>query len=316
MTIMKKISNSFLLMSLLAIVFSCVDESLDPLQFANMQKGTLIALRGQALKSLYVNGEPIADIVPLIADGTEKFVYETEVLATDPSTVASVDIFVIKKTGTTTTRVPLKNIPASAFVKGAYPNPSATIELGISEVLTALGLTPTYPLSVADRNTLLNTYKFGIGIESDLNLTDGTKVLAADIVASGLFQSNQFYPAMILNWAITNYCEYTDDWAGTYTVIEIYSNGSSDPYELTLTPVGGFPHRFSTDNFWGSNMDAYLEFTPSTNPKNQIVLFPTQDNGDGEIKSTKGSYDECLKTFKIQTQYDGEDWRYEFKRNN
>lgn len=312
---MKKIFNGVILISLLAIGFSCEDTSLDPLQFSSMKKGTILALRGDALNNLYVKGLPVGEMFPRIINGTEKFKYETEILATDPSTIASVDLYVIKKTGATSERMALKNIPASAFTKGVYPNPSASVEIGISELLPKLGIPATYPLSAGDITTLLTTYKFGVTIESDINLTDGTKILAADIVASGLFQSNQFYPAMILTWAVTDYCPYTTDWTGVYTSTEVYSDGAYGPYDITLTAVGGFPNRFQMTNFWDSGITAYIEFTPSTNPNDQIVLFPDQsDGGSKTIKSTKGTYDECTKIFKIQTQYDGSDWRYEFKR--
>lgn len=312
---MKKIHNGILLLALVAIGFSCADPALDPLKFDEIKKGTILALRGAALTNVYVKGTPIAEIFPRIANGTEKFTFEAEILATDPATVASVDVFAIKKVGTATERKLLTNVPYSQFAKGAYPNPSATISVGISSVLSALGLTATYPLSTANINTLLSTYKFGIPIEVDMNLVDGTKVLAADIVAAGLFQSNQFYPAMKLTWTITDYCSYTPTWSGTYESLEVYSNGVYGPYDLVLTQDAGDPNRYNMTNFWDSGIAAYVVFTPSTNPSTQVVKFPDQTDGGGKsIKSTTGTYDECTKTFKIQTQYDGSDWRYEFKK--
>jgi hypothetical protein len=291
---MKKIINSLILISLFVIGFSCEDPELDPLQFANIQKGTIIALRGPALNSVYVAGKPIAEIFPRIATGTEKFKFEAEILAEDPSTVASVDIYVIKKPSLE--RVLLKNIPASSFAKGAYPNPSAAIELTIQEVFTKLGLPSTFPLDATTVNTLLTTYKFGIGVESDINLTDGSKVLAAEIVAAGLFQSNQFYPAMILTWAITDYCTYISNWDVTYNATELSEfTGSYGPYDAAFIADG--TNKFTTDNFYDSGWPLTMEFTPSTSVATQTVKASgtvTTGTGNVYVYSGTGVYNQCL----------------------
>ena len=49
---MKKIYSNTLLLALLAIGFSCADPDLDPLSIDKVQKGTILALRGQALKNI------------------------------------------------------------------------------------------------------------------------------------------------------------------------------------------------------------------------------------------------------------------------
>lgn len=312
---MKTIYKGLVTIALLTLGFSCADPDLDPMQIDNIKKGTILALRGAALDALYTKGKPIAELFPRIINGSEKFVYETEYLAEDPSTLASVDLYVMKSLGGGNfDRKLVKTVEGSAFTKGAYPNPSTTIEIGITEVLGALGLGTTYPLGNADVNTLLTTYKFGINLESDINLKDGSKVEAKDIVAAGLFQSNIFYPSMRLSWTVTDYCPYSGDWSGVFSATEVYSDGAYGPYDITLKPVAGSANTYSFDNFWDSGIDAYIVFTPSTNPNDAIVLFPSQDDGDGKtISSTSGSYNECTRTFKIQTQYAGYDWRYEFK---
>lgn len=294
---MKTIYKSLFLIALLAVGFSCTDESLDPLQFSSMKKGTIIALRGAALTSVYVQGKPIAEIFPRIATGTEKFVYEAEILASDPSTVASVDIYVIKRPSLE--RILLKNIPASAFAKDKYPNPSTTIELTVQEVFTKLGLSTTFPLDATTVNTLLTTYKFGINFESDLNLTDGTKVLASEIVAAGLFQSNQFYPAMILTWAVTDYCNYiANSWAGDFDATELSEiNGSYGPYTITLTQDGANPNKFTTDNFYDSGWPLTITFTPSTSvPTQTLTATGTVTTGSGNVYvyGGSGTYNQCL----------------------
>jgi hypothetical protein len=212
MTIMKKILNSFALISLLAVVFSCVDESLDPLQFNNVKKGTLLALRGTQLNNIYVKGIPGELFVPGELTGTEKFEFDGEYLSSDPESISSLDVYVLKKSGE---RVLVTNVPASDFKKTSdYPNPWVTVSIGISDILTKIGITPSYPLSAGSIDVLFTDYKFGISIETDLNLVDGTKVLAAELVASGLYQSNQFYPAQKLTYTVVKYCP--EDLDGTY----------------------------------------------------------------------------------------------------
>ncbi len=293
---MKKIINSLFLTSLLVIGFSCADPALDPLQFEKISNGTILALRGAAQNKVYVQGKPIAEIFPRIATGTEKFSYETEILAVDPSTVASVDIYVIKKPSRE--RVLLKNIPASAFAKGAYPRPSALIELTIVEVFTKLGLSTTFPLNAATVNTLLTTYKFGVGIESDINLTDGSKVLASDIVAAGLFQSNQFYPSMVLTWAVTDYCTYIANWGVAYNATELSEiSGAYGPYTAAFVADG--VNTYTTDNFYDSGWPMTITFTPSTSVATQVVKIKAGSvtTGSGNVYTyggTEGTYNQCL----------------------
>jgi hypothetical protein len=292
---MKTIYKSILILLLVAIGFSCADESLDPLQFEKMKKGTIIALRGDALTSVYVLGKPISEIFPRIATGTEKFVFEAEILADDPSTVASVDLFVIKRPSLE--RVAVKNIPASAFSIGKYPRPSTTIEVTIQEALSKLGLPTTFPMSASTINTLLTTYKFGVGIECDLNLTDGSKVLASEIVAAGLFQSNQFYPAMVLNWAVTDYCTYIDNWAATYAATESSEIfGGYGPYDVALTKTG--TNTYASDNFYDSGWPLTLKFSPSTSVATQTVVAEkgtvTTGSGNVYVYQGSGTYNQCL----------------------
>lgn len=137
-------------------------------------------------------------------------------MAENPKSLQSVDFFVLKKVGTTTTRELIKNVPFSSFVNdGKYKNPWVTVTLTLTEVLTKLGLPTTFQLDNTTINTLLTTYKFGVAIEADLNLVDGSKALAANVVAAGLFQSDQFYPAQKLVYAVTDFCSYAvNDWAG------------------------------------------------------------------------------------------------------
>jgi hypothetical protein len=311
---MRKI-YSLLIVALFTVIVSCTDDSLDPLNFKSVKKGTLLALRGAFLQNLYVNGEPGAKFIPLIANGTEKFTFDAEFLAEDPSSLASMDIYIEKKPSLE--RVFLKNVPFSEFKNdGKYPRPWVTVSLPLSDILTKIGITPNYPLSATDVNTLVTTYKFGVNVITDLNLTDGTKVLADDLVAAGLYQSNQFYPAQNLPYTVVNYCAFDEvSWGGSYTANEIYSNSAYGPYTISLIPTGN-PGEFTLVDFWDSGpaITAIVQFTASTDPDTQIVKFPAQTVDGADLEGT-GTYDECTKTFKIQTKYAGYEWRYEFSQD-
>lgn len=315
---MKKYIFSLTLLVSLAVAISCTDESKDPVQFEKITKGTILALRGTALQNAFFVGKPVAETFPTIATATEAMTFEAEYLAEDPASLASLDVFAVRKGGQ---RTLVTNVPFSQFKNdGKYPRPYVSVSLGLPQVLSALGISNTFPLSAATANTLLSDYKFGIPIEIDLNLADGSKVLASQIVASGLFQSSQFFPAQKLTWAVTGYCPYVaNTWAGNYEALEIYSNGIYGPYTISFSQDGTNPNRFNTGNFWDSGYGAYIVFTPSTLPTNQAVEFPAQTAvGGGTIARSVGAYDECTKTFKINVSYTEGGatyaFRYEFKK--
>jgi hypothetical protein len=311
---MRKI-YSIMMIALVGIALSCADEALDPLLTKNVSKGNLLALRGTALQNVYFAGTPAAEVFPRIINGTETFKFDAEYLSSDFTSLQSFDIYVTKRTGSgaslKTERILLTNIPFSSFKQdGTYPGPWVSVTLKLTDILAKLGLDYT---KAADVTTLLTTYKFGISITSDLNLTDGSKAPAANLVAPGLFQSDQFYPAQILTYTVTDYCVYDNStWAGTYTANEIYSNSAYGPYNVKFTQDATDKNKFFLNNFWDEGSPAYIVFTPSTSPTTQIVKFPDQTSDRGAIKSTTGTYDQCTNTLKIQTQYAGSDWRYEF----
>src|SRR5690349_20035758 len=262
---MKK--NIIFVTALLAMVFSCTDDSLDPLQMKKVKKGTILALRGTALENLYDNGVPIAQAAPQVATGTETFDFDAEYLAENANTLSSVDVYVLKGSSDNVTRELLVNIPFSQFKNdGTYPRPWVSVSLKFTDMIAKLGLVSTIPLPQATVDALLTgDYQQGINIECDLNLTDGSKILAADIVASGLFQSDQFYPAMRLNYPMVAYCAYAAGWAATY--VSGYSTGNF--YSTNVTADGVVANTFHMDNFLGKGLDAYFDLKPSTTPFNQ-----------------------------------------------
>jgi hypothetical protein len=198
---MKNIVKIILVGVLMVSGFSCTDESLDPLQFTKVKKGTLLALRGAQLDAIYFDGAAygaafFADAV----QGDETFEFDAEFLSEDPNSLESVDLFVIKRSGTTKTRVSLANIPSSAFqTTDDYRGPWTSVSIDLADVLDAIAVDAS---TVAGQDELFDTYAEGVVIEADLNLTDGSKVLAADLVAAGLFESDQFYPAQILTYGV------------------------------------------------------------------------------------------------------------------
>lgn len=191
------IIKSLMIGVLTTVGFSCADPELDPLQFEKVKKGTLLALRGDQLDAIYWNGEAYgAAFYANAVSGTETFDFDAEYLSEDASTLSSVDIFVVKRPSKE--RVALTSVPASAFemVEGKS---MASISLSLSSILTKLGADLSTQAGI---DAFMEAYAEGVTIESDLNLADGTKVLSKDLVAAGLYESDQFYPAQILTYGV------------------------------------------------------------------------------------------------------------------
>lgn len=56
-TIMKTIINKISIILLVTLTMACVEESLDPVKFAEVKKATMLALRGTAFNNLSSNGD-------------------------------------------------------------------------------------------------------------------------------------------------------------------------------------------------------------------------------------------------------------------
>lgn len=306
---MKRIIKSLFTIAAIFVAMSCMDESLDPLNMSTVKKGSILALRGTQLNNLYFQGKPGYEVFPRIWTGTETFAFDAEFLAEDVTTLASVDIFVLKRTtvGGTTTREAMLNVPFSQFKQtDDYKGPWVSVSIPMEDMLDILGLDSSSPTFADD---MLALYPNGITVESDLNLTDGTKVLASQLVAAGLYQSNQFYPAQRLNIAVTDYCSYSEnDWAGTYDATETSEFfGGYGPYDVTFSKDGATPNKFNTDNWYDSGIPIYIVFTPSTNVETQIVTAPVQEftTGSGAVRLIEGSgtYNSCKKEMVINFTY-------------
>lgn len=182
-----------LLLGLLAFATSCEDPELDPLQFDKIKQGSIIALRGAAVNNL--NDRTFlgaVDRVSKTADpAAETFTFDADYLSADPSSLARVKIYA--RATQTGPRVQVATVEGSAFtIKDGSTYPRASISIPLTTILSALGVT------LADLQP--NQYLF---IESDLELTDGSTVLASSVVNSSLFESAQFYPAHDLRLLIT-----------------------------------------------------------------------------------------------------------------
>jgi hypothetical protein len=213
---MKK-AYSLLTIFLFAIVVSCTDDSLDPLNFKSVKKGTLLALRGQFLQNIYQLGLPGAQFVPGLTDGSEKFTFDAEYLSGDPTTLSSIDVFVVDKDGK---RNALTSVAASGFTTSTSTGrPVVTVSIPLSDILPKLGYPATFPIGDDVAADMFVNYKNGITIETDLNLTDGSKVTPGDLVAAGLYQSNQFYPAQSLVYTVIKYCP--EDIGGTFDYVTV-----------------------------------------------------------------------------------------------
>lgn len=311
---MKNMIKKLGVIAIFVAALSCADDSLDPLHINEVRKGTILALRGTQLNNIYVLGIPGAELFPRIATGNEVFSFDAEFLSDDPTSLESMDIYVIKREGSTRTKVFTKNVSFSAFKQdGTYLRPWVSVDLSFkNDILPKLGIENTFPLTDAAVETLLTTYAFGVNLEVDLNLTDGTKVLASDLVAAGLFGSNQFYPAQKLTYAMTDYCSYdADTWGGSWVGTEV--PGSVDANKLVQDPTD--PNKYTMDNWWGDGVEAYLIFTPSTNPNTQVVTVPKQTTSEGGIAQGTGTYNQCLGTFSINCTYELDGSTYVFIYN-
>jgi len=325
MASMRKLYSILTLVLFIAVV-ACTDDSLDPLQFKKVSKGTLLALRGDFLNAIYFDGEPGASFVPKITDGTDVFKFDAEFLSDNPSALESIDVYVEDSVGK---RTLLKNFPATAFTTGETGRPVITVSFTLSEIFSKLNIpTDHFPLDqdVVDRilgdDPHYGSYASGINIVTDINLTDGTKVLADDMVAAGLYQSDQFYPAMRLAYDVVRYCEYEDTWDGDYKGLEILSSDTNgpNPYTVTATDVD----TYHVDGIYGAvgktaPIEFDIVFSPSTSPYDQKLGDVTIDLGDGKtLKLTKGTYEECTHTFKFAAALTNGSkttkWTYQFTR--
>mgnify|MGYP003861696581 CR=1 FL=1 len=180
--------KNFLMIALGLFVFAaaCTDPDKDTFQFDKIKKGSLIALRGDAVEIINDAANRGAmdtfNISGVAADYSLDF--DADFLAEDINSLSEVQIYasLTENTG----RVRIGTVAGSAFTlaagDGTYPR--ATVKIPFMDILTALGK----PIG----DFTVNQYIF---IECDLTLTDGSTVPASSFTNLSLFESTLFFPA-------------------------------------------------------------------------------------------------------------------------
>ncbi|MDJ1501909.1 hypothetical protein [Xanthocytophaga agilis] len=107
---------------------------------------------------------------------------------------------------------------------------------------------------------------------------------------------------------VSDACPYSaSDWAGTYSASEDGGNA----YPVTLTADPSVPNRFVLDNFYDSELTAYIDFDPTTG----TVKFPNQTTGGEDITASSGVYKSCTGEIIIKLHFDGGDWYYSLTKD-
>ena len=181
---MKK-NSLFILVAGLVVFFSaCTDPDKDPLLINQIKKGSLIALRGAAYTNLN-NTKYLGSIDSFSRSGVtanETFTFDADFISEDINSLSSVDVYANLEGQA---RVKVTTVQGSVFAVptgGKYPRGSFSIPL--NSILTAINRTAPS----------LDAGSY-ISVTCDLNLKDGSKILASSIVNSSLYETSFFYPA-------------------------------------------------------------------------------------------------------------------------
>lgn len=189
--------KKYLLMLLAGVglfLSACEDAELDPLQFDKIVKGSMIALRGDALDNLGDRSflGSIDKFSKASDPAAEKFEFEADFLSDDINSLDKVEIYARATDGGT--RALVATVSGSSFaVPTGATYPRASISIKYSDILSAL------KIGVGDLTAGSYLYT-----EADLKLKDGRTVLASSIVNSSLFESAHFYPAHSLLALVTD----------------------------------------------------------------------------------------------------------------
>jgi hypothetical protein len=177
---------------MLLVVASCKlqDDTLDPLQFNKIKKGSMLVLRGVAFDN--VNADEFLGACDTFSlskpNANESFDFDADFLADDINSLTSVEVFAKFKKGA---RVKVTSVPGSNFTlkdpKSDFPR--GTVKIPLATILSALKLSLK---DFADEDVII--------IESDLILKDGSTVPSSSIVNSSVFEVAQFFPAQVLRY--------------------------------------------------------------------------------------------------------------------
>ena len=183
---MKRILDKITILTMFVLALACTDESLDPFILNDIQKGSILALRGDDGSSGNLNPDQNFFFKDLVQT-TDEFHYVADFISEDQSLLQSIQVYARILTGP---RSLVATVDASGWTIPTGGNSKqGEVRVPLDDILTAL--------SITDPTTLGRT---DLIVESDILLTDGTTVPAAAIVNTGLFAAAAFFPAHALNY--------------------------------------------------------------------------------------------------------------------
>jgi hypothetical protein len=205
---MKSTINKLTLFIGIACLAACADDSLDPFRLKDQSKGSILALRGDSFDALNDNGCSNSFFRNKIV-GDETFVMDVEYLSEDPTSLEEIQVYVHYQKADPDNpgefvedkRGPANTFPGSALSSADGGNPTGTLSLPLSKILSDAGVTVTNGVSDMSPDDVVT-------LESDLLLKNGTIVLSTSVVNVGLYQSGIFYPAQTLTFCHEDINDY------------------------------------------------------------------------------------------------------------
>lgn len=192
---MKKIFNKLVITFSVLLFLACTDDSLDPFRFNDIQKGILLALRGDAFDNLNDNGCSNSFFYNNVLT-TDTFTFDVEFLSEDQSLLQEVRIFALTiPTVKDKVAKPRTQVATASGDKFTIPSggihKEGTMSIPFADIKSALNLSD---------DEIKDLSKTELTIETDIVLTDGRTIASSSIVNSGLFESAIFYPAHKLSY--------------------------------------------------------------------------------------------------------------------
>ena len=152
---------------LVLVALACTDESLDPFILKDLQKGSLLALRGNDGSAGSLDPDQNFFFKDFVQT-TDAFSYVADFISEDQSLLQSVQVYAKTPTSTRTLVTTIDasgwTIPTGGFAK------QGTVSVPLSSILTALSITDATTLSRTD-----------LVMTSDLLLTDGSTIFSLSI---------------------------------------------------------------------------------------------------------------------------------------
>ena len=240
---MKKTIDKIAILLLMAFAVACVDEDKDPVKFDKIAKGTFLALRGDAFNALNATGCSNSFFKNNLL-GNEVYSFDADYLSEDQESLQEVQLYASVVTTTkgglrARPRKLVATVPGSAFT---FPSGSTVkrgkVSVTLAKVMTELSISADSLVKlgyVFDANDEPSTTS-EITMDVDLVLTDGSKILASDIVNPNLFQSVVFYPAMVLNYCANDVGDFLPT-ATTKMLGEYSKNATTGVVTRTVVPL-------------------------------------------------------------------------------